>query len=231
VASTRFINGAITAIIAITVLTIPQSKTGPSASRAPAPAGNGLASLPPKPVAAAASAHAAMDRVQKSLNDLSGTDNRRRKPQAPAVPDAEFDFSQGNERFQKEREALKTQQHAQPDEDEDQEGETEVGESENVPHPAAIKPAAAAAAAAKPVYSKSSFFDNISSDSSRVSRADERHRNFDTFGEAGGNANRGGYGQQRGGHVGYNNRGGRGQGRGRGRGGWQHTNPQSTGQF
>lgn len=161
-----------------------------------------------------------MDRVQKSLSELNVDSGRqRRKPQPPAVPDAEFDFSKGNERFQKERQARK----AHEDHKEEASGESEavdLGEPENKPHPSAIvsSPDAGAdnsngkPARKVPAYNKSSFFDNISSDSSRVSRAEERHRNLDTFGEAGGDAAPGHrYGQQ----------GGRGgmQGRGRGRGG------------
>jgi len=221
-----------------------QSKTGPSpqSTRPPAPSGNGLASLPPKPVGPAASATAALDRVQKSLNDLSMDPRRRNKPQPPAVPDAEFDFTKANERFQKERQAFKEAVEHQGSETakEDEEDAVEVGEPENTPHPSAIaKPAAPAAAPKKaPVYNKSSFFDNISTDTSRVSRADERHRNYDTFGEAGGvgggqgGGMRGGYGRGGGyGGGGYNQRGG-GRGRGgRGRGGFQHYNPNSTGSF
>lgn len=186
-------------------------------------------------------------------------EGRRRKPQAPAVPDAEFDFTKGNERFQKERQAHKeAEDHKETsptDDDSDDDGAVEVGEPENAPHPSAIAkpappPAAAATAAAKTAkYNKSSFFDTISSETSRVSRADERHRNFDTFGEAGGNAQFGGGpgaggpgagGGMRGGAggrggYGYNNqRGGRGGRGGRGRGGFnQHSNfnPQSTGSF
>lgn len=147
------------------------------------------------------------------MNDLSVDGRRRNKPQPPAVPDAEFDFSKGNERFQKERQAFK-----ESTENPESEEAVEVGEPEQAPHPSAIAAAKPPAAAAKsPTYSKSSFFDNISSDSSRVSRASERHRNFDTFGEAGGSAVRGAYGGGRGGGPGQ--RGGRGARRGGGAGG------------
>lgn len=159
-----------------------------------------------------------MNRVQKSLSDLSVDGNRRRKPQhhvsPPAVPDAEFDFSKGNEKFQKERQAMKA---AATEKDEDDGEDTvELGEPESAPHPSVVAqqeevPKAERKAAS---YNKSSFFDNISSDSSRVSRADERHRNLDTFGEAGGAQYGGGYGGHRGGHSGH-----RGRGRGRRGGG------------
>lgn len=165
-----------------------------------------------------------MDRVQKSLSELSVDSGRRRKAQAPAVPDAEFDFAKGNEEFQKQRQARKdTTETAEEVED--------IGEPENKPHPSLVaaeeeetetepsKPARKPAA-----YSKSSFFDNISADSSRVSRADERHRNYDTFGEAGGADN--------GGARGFGNRGSShgqrgGGGRGRGRRGGFNSNPAS----
>lgn len=161
-----------------------------------------------------------MDRVQKSLSELSTDPGRRRKPQAPAVPDAEFDFTKGTERFQKERQAHKA---AEDDEDEGQ----DLGEPENKPHPSVVAKSptdevADHAPRKAASYNKSSFFDNISSDNSRVSRAEERHRNYDTFGEAGGAdaGFRGGFG---GGGRGYGGRGaGRGGGRGR-RGGAQQS--------
>lgn len=156
-----------------------------------------------------------MDRVQKSLSELSTDSGRRRKPQAPAVPDAEFDFTKGTERFQKERQA-----HKEAEDDDEEEAEDDLGEPESKPHPSVVSKASADSTSNQPprktpVYSKSSFFDNISTDSSRVSRAEERHRNFDTFGEAGGAdaGGRGGFGGARGG------RGGAGGGRGR-RGGY-----------
>lgn len=159
-----------------------------------------------------------MNRVQKSLSDLNVDGNRRRNPQPqaapPPVPDAEFDFTKGNERFQKERQAMKA---AAADKDEESDGEgSDIGEPENAPHPSVVAQEEKEEVAPKPErktasYNKSSFFDNISSDSSRVSRADERHRNLDTFGEAGGsNSYGGGYGGPRGGHPGN-----RGRGRGR----------------
>lgn len=103
------------------------------------------------------------------------------------------------------------------DEDDPKEETVEVGELESAPHASVVaqqeedpKPERKAGS-----YNKSSFFDNISSDSSRVSRADERHRNYDTFGEAGGSGQHsGGYGGHRGGHSGH-------RGRGRGRRGGQ----------
>jgi protein LSM14 len=169
--------------------------------------------------------------VQKSLAELNVDPGRpRRKPQPPAVPDAEFDFSKGNERFQKERQARKAQEDNKEEPSAEDEA-VDLGEPENKPHPSAVVSSPDASAqdtSSKPArkapgYSKSSFFDNISSDSSRVTRAEERHRNLDTFGEAGGDAAQGGYryGQQ-GGRGGM---GGRGRGRGRGGrpGGFQST--------
>ncbi|WOO82829.1 Protein LSM14 B [Vanrija pseudolonga] len=207
------------------------SKSGPSQSSRSGPSGAGL---PPKP-AGANSANAALDRVQKSLNDLSvDGGNRRRRPQAPAVPDTEFDFSKGNERFQQERQALKaansdlaatkskvpeTVEVGELDEDTDVHPSVVAKEEEPV---AAPKPQAKTAS-----YKKADFFDNISADSSRVSRADERHRNYDTFGEAGGPGQQGGSGGQRYGGGGQRGgqRGGRGRGGGQrgGRGGFGHS--------
>lgn len=147
----------------------------------------------------------------------------RRKAQPPAVPDAEFDFSKGNERFQKERQARKDQEdNKEPTPESDS---VDLGEPEKQPHPSAVvklpptaieQPKAPGPGRKTGNYTKSSFFDNISSDSSRVSRAEERHRNFDTFGEAGGQDAMGLGGGPR-----FGQQGGRGgmPGRGRGRGG------------
>ncbi|CAK9784477.1 unnamed protein product [Cutaneotrichosporon oleaginosum] len=196
------------------------SVSGPRGNSQTSPAPRGVAGLPPKPYTSAHSAETALGRVQQSLTELSTDPGRqRRKPQAPAVPDAEFDFSKGNEKFQKERQARK----AQEDHEEEVKAEVEavdLGAPQNVPHPSAVVSSSDAARDRNgkphprkgPSYNKSSFFDNISSDSSRVSRAEERHRNLDTFGEAGGDITQGyRLGQQSG-------RGGM-QGRGRGRGG------------
>lgn len=154
----------------------------------------------------------------------------RRKAQPPAVPDAEFDFSKGNERFQKERQARKEQEDNKDQSSPEAEA-ADLGEPENKPHPSAIvNSPPATIEESRPArktggsYSKSSFFDNISSESSRVSRAEERHRNLDTFGEAGGADAMGFSGSrfgQQGGRGGMHGRGGRG-GRGGRRGGY-HT--------
>ncbi|WVQ93975.1 hypothetical protein IAU59_001053 [Kwoniella sp. CBS 9459] len=185
--------------------------------------------LPPKPTGAAISAATALDRVQRSLSDLhvGGNDERprRARPQPPAVPDAEFDFAAGNDKFEKERAALKQAGDGEKDNIGEDEGEGangagEVGEPESTPHPSAV--VSSPPADEKPKvekYNKSSFFDNLSTGTSRVSRADERHRNFDTFGEAGGPAYPGG-GAGAGGGFG---------GRGRGRGGFGGQ-PQGQGQ-
>lgn len=173
------------------------------------------------------------------MSELNVDQSRpRRKAQPPAVPDAEFDFSKGNERFQKERQARKQQEDDKsptPESD----SAVDLGEPENKPHPSAIAnlpPVAleepkGPARSKNAAYSKSSFFDNISSESSRVSRAEERHRNLDTFGEAGGQdqAALGGaarFGQQggRGGMPGH----GRGRGSGR-RGSFNSHNNQTFG--
>ncbi|WVF66358.1 hypothetical protein IAT40_001098 [Kwoniella sp. CBS 6097] len=187
--------------------------------------------LPPKPTGAAISAATALDRVQRSLSDLhvsGGNDERprRARPQPPAVPDAEFDFAAGNEKFEKEREALKYAGEGENDKaGEDGEGAAaEVGEPESASHPSAV--VSSPPVEEKPKvekYNKSSFFDNLSVGTSRVSRADERHRNFDTFGEAGGPSYPGG-----GAGAGAGGAGGFG-GRGRGRGGYGGQ-PQGQGQ-
>ncbi|GMK54200.1 hypothetical protein CspeluHIS016_0107860 [Cutaneotrichosporon spelunceum] len=197
------------------------SVSGPQGNNHTSPPPRGVAGLPPKPHASATSANTAMDRVQKSLSELNVDAGRtRRKTQPPAVPDAEFDFSKGNERFQKERQARKAQEDHKEETNEEAEA-VDLGEPDNKPHPSAVVKSPDVVSAESngkgptrkvQAYNKAGFFDNISSDSSRVSRAEERHRNFDTFGEAGGDGSQGHrYGQQ----------GGRGamQGRGRGRGG------------
>lgn len=164
-----------------------------------------------------------MDRVSASMSNMNMDHGRPRRgpprPQAPEVPDAEFDFSKGVEKFEKERQQMKQG---------DEQGSTqdtpveEVGELEaSSVHPAALANGSSNrrpsdSAPAPVAYKKSSFFDGLSSESSRVSRNEERHRNYDTFGEAGGNDNYGlgGTGGMRGGRggygSGYNNSGGRG---------------------
>ncbi|KAK8844578.1 hypothetical protein IAR55_006425 [Kwoniella newhampshirensis] len=193
--------------------------------------------LPAKPTGTAISAATALDRVQRSLSELNVDERPRRShpPRAPAVPDAEFDFTKGNEEFEKEREAFKHGGAGANGKDNDGDGVEEVGEPEKQPHPSAIvQPISpevqgrGQGGERKPAgYSKSSFFDGLSTGTSRVSRADERHRNYDTFGEAGGaggppggargGRGRGGFGGGRGGFEG--GRGGFDGGRGRGFGG------------
>ena len=85
------------------------------------------------------------------------------------------------------------------------------------------------------VYTKGSFFDGLSGESSRISRNEERSRNYDTFGEAGGNDqyNQGGPvgggfgGRGRGGFSRGGPRGGYQQGQGQG---YQGQGYQSQGQ-
>ncbi|BEI86148.1 hypothetical protein CcaverHIS002_0604350 [Cutaneotrichosporon cavernicola] len=209
------------------------SVSGPRGNHHTSPPPRGVAGLPPKPHASATSASTAMDRVQKSLSELNVDAGRpRRKTQPPAVPDAEFDFSKGNERFQKERQAHKAQEDHKEDKGQEEEA-ADLGEPDNKPHPSAVvqspevvsQDSSGKGPARKvPTYNKASFFDNISSDSSRVSRAEERHRNLDTFGEAGGDgAQAYRYGQQ-GGRGGMQGRG-RGRGGGSGRRGGYHSTP------
>lgn len=197
------------------------SSSGP-ARQAPqpptAPAPTGAAALPPKPQASYPPPSArrpskteAIDRVQQSISDLSIRAGSRQPLHAtpPAVPDAEFDFASANAKFKKASAPPPIPGSVGPV-NEDSDSESEATEASPV-KPAAKLPAQ------KPSYNKSSFFDNISTDSSRVSRADERHRNLDTFGEAvpasalnGPQAGRGGYG------YGGRGRGGRGGGGHRG---------------
>ncbi|ORY30831.1 hypothetical protein BCR39DRAFT_528529 [Naematelia encephala] len=181
------------------------------------------------------SAATAIDRVQQSLSDLGIDGSRqRRPPRAPEVPDAEFDFGKSNQKFERIRQ----------DKGKGKDG-SESSDSDGLdeePHPIVVQNGRGqdgADGGKKPTgYNKSSFFDNLSGESSRVSRAEERGRNYDTFGEAGGEENgvgripnRGGYGGQGQGQGrgGYGQRGGYGGdvwggrgfgGRGRGRGGY-----------
>ncbi|GFZ44814.1 hypothetical protein JCM24511_02540, partial [Saitozyma sp. JCM 24511] len=166
------------------------------------------------------------------------------------VPDTEFDFSKGTEALEAERTARKAaggetgkgKGKSENGDHGDIETPTDEGEPELPPHPIAVQPAsngignghgpdAATSPGAGPAgrkgsasgssaYVKSSFFDTLSGESSRVSRAEERGRNYDTFGEAGGQdgayggRGRGAYGGgARGGRGGYG-RGGYGQGQG-----------------
>ncbi|WRT63396.1 uncharacterized protein IL334_000301 [Kwoniella shivajii] len=203
--------------------------------------------LPPKPTGAAISAATALDRVQRSLSDLHVNEDPkpRRGPRAQPieVPDTEFDFTAGNEKFEKEREALKSTAANGNGDGHAQDGAEEVGEPEAQPHPSALSPNQEEKPPAVK-YNKSSFFDNLSTGTSRVTRADERHRNFDTFGEAGGPAftqqgsfrgrGRGGYGppgagpggpqRGRGGYGGNARGGGEGGGYRGGRGGYGNNN-------
>ncbi|OCF44285.1 hypothetical protein I317_01903 [Kwoniella heveanensis CBS 569] len=206
----------------------PQAPPQPAASSSQQPRRESY-ELPPKPTGAAISAATALDRVQRSLSDLhvgGGNEDRPRRPrpQPPTVPDAEFDFAASNQKFEKEREALK---HAGDGEAEkagengEGAGAAEVGEPESAPHPSAVVSSPPVEERPKvEKYNKSSFFDNLSVGTSRVSRADERHRNFDTFGEAGGPSYPGG---------GVGTGGGFG-GRGRGRGGFGGQSQGSQGQ-
>ena len=196
----------------------------PAQKQQVAPALAGVAALPPKPQAQAQAPAArrpsrteAIDRVQQSISDLSIRAGSRQPLHAtpPAVPDAEFDFASANAKFKKASAPPPIPGSVAPV-NEDSDSESEATEASPV-KPAAKLPAQ------KPSYNKSSFFDNISTDSSRVSRADERHRNLDTFGEAvppsalnGPQAGRGGYGY-----------GGRGRG-GRGGGGGHRGGPRPT---
>ncbi|KGB79871.1 hypothetical protein CNBG_5709 [Cryptococcus deuterogattii R265] len=189
--------------------------------------------LPAKPSQSAISAATAMSRVEHSLSELSVDDRPRRpsrQPQArpPAVPDTEFDFQKANEKFAKEKEALKSTN-----------GQgvvvTDLDEPVNQPHPSAIV-SPSEGEPKNAVYNKSSFFDSLSHSSSKVSRNEERHRNLDTFGETGGSGmgGRGGYGGRGRGRGGYNTGGGHyngnGYGGGRGRGGYRRGGSQTQSQ-
>ncbi|WWC85517.1 uncharacterized protein L201_000381 [Kwoniella dendrophila CBS 6074] len=202
--------------------------------------------FPPKPTGAAISAATALDRVQRGISDLNVNEEHRprRGPRAQPieVPDTEFDFAASNEKFEKEKEALKNGNGDVLQNNGDGESnQQDIGEPESQPHPSALATSPPPEEKPQPVkYNKSGFFDNLSTGISKVSRADERHRNFDTFGEAGGPSfqnqqqggggfrgrGRGGYnngGDGRGGYNGPNNnyRGGRGGfNRGGGRGGY-----------
>lgn len=170
-------------------------------------------------------------RQPRGPNDGSswGQQRQRAPRQPPAAPTEAFDFSKGTQAFEQERKAMKAREQqrkasvattngseAQSDDDDDGD-EDEILISGDV-HPLALKQVhdpkgAAEGAGHQPVgYKKSSFFDDLSGPTGRVSMQQERGRNLDTFGEAGGP--RGGYGGGRG-------RGGHG-GRGGGRGGGGH---------
>ncbi|WVQ64573.1 uncharacterized protein L199_002740 [Kwoniella botswanensis] len=209
----------------------PQPPSGPAAASSSQPRKQSF-DLPPKPTGAAISAATALDRVQRSLSDLhvnedSGRPRRGPRAQPIEVPDTEFDFAANNEKFEKEKgKEAETNGHVEPT-------SNEIGEPESQPHPSALASSPPKEDQPKPQpqpvkYNKSSFFDNLSTETARVSRADERHRNFDTFGEAGGpNYNQGGPGGfrgrggfNRGGQQGYSNRGGRGGYNRGGRGGY-----------
>lgn len=190
--------------------------------------------LPAKPSQSAISAATAMSRVERSLSELSVDDRPRRpsrQPHArpPAVPDTEFDFQKANEKFAKEKEALKST---------DGQGAvvTDLDEPVNQPHPSAIVQSPSEGELKNAVYNKSSFFDSLSHSSSKISRNEERHRNLDTFGETGGSGmgSRGGYGGRGRGRGGYNTGGGHyngnGYGAGRGRGGYRRGGPQTQSQ-
>ncbi|WWC57790.1 uncharacterized protein I303_100325 [Kwoniella dejecticola CBS 10117] len=202
--------------------------------------------LPPKPTGAAISAATALDRVQRSLGDLHVEEPRqprRGPPRQPIeVPDEEFDFAANNEKFKKEREAHP--ENGEESEQNGQNGQAEVGEPDSQPHPDALKAASPNPDDKKPPaakYNKSSFFDNLSTGTAKVSRADERHRNFDTFGEAGGPSfqnQQGGFrGRGRGGNYNQGGRGGYGNqpeggfrnGPGAGRGGYNQNQYPSRG--
>ena len=174
--------------------------------------------LPSRPSAETQdSATMAMDRVRQSMSQPRG--QRGPRPQAPEVPDAEFDFSKGTETFERER----AERRGAGTKAEEGAG-GEIGEPENPPHPSLLggEGASGAGATSPPTYKKDDFFDNLSSASSRVPRNEERHRNFDTFGEAGGA--RGGRGGGRGGRG----RGGYGRGRAGGNGGGARAMPEWT---
>ncbi|OWT40255.1 hypothetical protein C362_02034 [Cryptococcus neoformans Bt1] len=191
--------------------------------------------LPAKPSQSAISAATAMSRVERSLSELS-VDDRPRRPsrqhqaRPPAVPDAEFDFQKANEKFEKEKEAFKSAADGQSA------AVAELDEPVNQPHPSAIVQSPSEEEPKTAVYNKSSFFDSLSHSSSKISRNEERHRNLDTFGEAGGSdmGGRGGYGGRGRGRGGYNTGGGHyngnGQGGGRGRGGYRRGGYQSQSQ-
>ncbi|ODN81305.1 hypothetical protein L198_07791 [Cryptococcus wingfieldii CBS 7118] len=223
--------------------------------------------LPAKPSTSAISAATALSRVERSLSELSTNDHPPRRGsnqgqqgygngygrgygkevKQPEVPDAEFDFAKANERFEKEREAIKYASAQGPVVIGEVAPNPALAQTQSPPPPslsAFLSPQPDQAgpisppAAAK--YQKSSFFDNISHSTGKVSRNEERHRNLDTFGEAGGpppgafagqgrggfggrGRGRGGYGgEQQGsyGGYGYGNRGRGGYSRGGGRGGY-----------
>ncbi|WWC67132.1 uncharacterized protein I206_101039 [Kwoniella pini CBS 10737] len=207
----------------------PQSPPPPVASSSSQPRKQSY-DLPPRPTGAAISAATALDRVQRSLSDLHVEEPRQHRrggpPRQPIeVPDEDFDFAANNEKFKTEREAHAKNGHG---EESEQNGQNEIGEPNSQPHPDALKAVSPQVeeenqAQKKPQaakYNKSSFFDNLSTGTAKVSRADERHRNFDTFGEAGGPSYQNQQGGFRGrGRGGIHSQGGRGGYNGQSEGG------------
>ena len=246
----------------------PSAVESPSQSQSP-PVGGTRHNLPAKPTGSALTAVTALDRVQASLSELSVEPRQRRgpphagshlhwqsAPRAVDVPDTEFDFSKGTEKFEKERENRRGNgTEGGEGQGEDGQGVEEVGEPEMAPHPSVVangKPNGANGASGRngsgsgngngvggisehtggangldgvkgsSAYNKGSFFDALTGESSRISRNEERHRNLDTFGEAGGSAGGMGYGMRgRGGYRGggYGRGGGAAGGYGGGGGG------------
>ncbi|CAD6573593.1 MAG: hypothetical protein TREMPRED_000864 [Tremellales sp. Tagirdzhanova-0007] len=226
-------------ILASVSPTAPVTAKSPPAQHSPTPVSPAKTSqprfdLPRKPSNAAQSAATALDRVQKSLSNLSvdGPQPSRRKQSSanrpPEVPDAEFDFSKGTEQFEAEREARAGSRLNGKDKNED--GKSETSSDTGTPIEAARlrqtlpngdgSGVGTGLERKSSAYIKNGFFDGLSGESSRVSRADERHRNLDTFGEAGGDGFEGGGGRGSGGYGGRGY-GGRGYG-GRGHGGRGH---------
>ncbi|KAK4683638.1 protein LSM14, partial [Tremellales sp. Uapishka_1] len=144
-----------------------QSRSPPQ----PQPSSSTSYALPSKPRPSnAQSAATALDRVQQSLSTMRHQPPPPRPVLAPEAPDREFDFAASNEAFEKERQNVNVKGKGKDDES-----------AESTAAPMAPAPSVAVRNPPK----KSSFFDNLSSESHRVSRMDERHRNLDTFGEAG----------------------------------------------
>ena len=170
--------------------------------------------------------------MQKSLSNLTvdGPRPPRRNQfsanRGPEVPDAEFDFSKGTERFEAEREARAGSHLNGKDKIDEGKSETSSGvgtpsqaaQLQQIPSNGDESVVGTGLERKSAAYVKNGFFDGLSGESSRVSRADERHRNLDTFGEAGGGGfdrgggrGRGGYGYDargRGGRGGYSGGGG-----------------------
>ncbi|ORX34906.1 hypothetical protein BD324DRAFT_633137 [Kockovaella imperatae] len=202
-----------------------QSSSQPAPSAAPSQPSSQRHNLPAKPPASSAST--ALDRVQHSLSELSTSDNTRRRPSQPParpieVPDADFDFSKGTEKFEAEREARKGQDAEGGDGEGGEEAESKAPDEQAIEqsngHGATAGQLKDGDAKKSSVYNKSSFFDGLSASTSRVGRNEERGRNLDTFGEAGdGGFGSGMSGRGRGGFRGGN----RGTPGPRGRGGYQ----------